>query len=205
MNQLEHSSSFKCKKWTLFTLSLLTAIGMVVGCIMFITLSFAVDQMGDKLESRNHQFNDWHLTSTVSSINDFIDKNEKVLPTKNYIIPIVLAFGIIGIAFQLIGMIGAVKQHYGMCMTYSILYCLGTVGSLVSAIKSPQYVGSLFVNLGITLLAFSYARDCNQIEMATKFPMTSLTGTVGNNVTIIEHPAYPPQYSNEGLKGWKAG
>ena len=77
--------------------------------------------------------------------------------------------GVISLLIQLVGIIGAYKEHYCMTLTYAILMAFGTAGSIFSAIKSSVcWVGFIF-NLIVCVLAFVLANDIKKSKrgMAT--------------------------------------
>jgi O-antigen ligase len=75
-----------------------------------------------------------------------------------------IAAAVISILFNLLGLMGAYKEHYCMTLTYAILMTLSTLGSIDNAIKTPVNWCSFVLSLTIAILAYAYARDLNTIR-----------------------------------------
>jgi hypothetical protein len=75
-----------------------------------------------------------------------------------------IAAAVICILFNLLGLMGAYKEHYCMTLTYAILMTLNTFGSINNAIKTPMYWCSFVLSLTITILAYAYASDLKTIR-----------------------------------------
>ncbi len=71
---------------------------------------------------------------------------------------------VISILFNLLGIMGAYKEHYCMTLTYAILMTLSTLGAIFNATEAPVYWLSFVLGLAITILAYAYARDLKTIR-----------------------------------------
>jgi hypothetical protein len=72
------------------------------------------------------------------------------------IIFVVTAYGIL---FNLMGLVGAYKEHYCMTTTYAILMTLGTLGSIATAVNNPFYFTNTVLYFLVSALAFAFAYD----------------------------------------------
>ena len=75
--------------------------------------------------------------------------------------------GVISILFEMLGLFGAYKEKYCLTLAYAIVRTLATVGSLVLAIlgqATRANLASFVVGLLITVLAYVFAMDLNQIK-----------------------------------------
>ncbi|CAG2102963.1 unnamed protein product [Medioppia subpectinata] len=116
----------------------------------------------------------------------------------------IFALGLLGAGLNSIGAFGAYKEHYGLTLTFAILALLGTVGSLGAALKGPTSYPTFLINLAITILAFSFAHDCNKLKLQ-QLPTTVLPGQYPAIVTIVGPPGSggsspPPLYTEKDKK-----
>jgi hypothetical protein len=75
-----------------------------------------------------------------------------------------IAAAVISISFNLLGLMGAYKEHYCITITYFIFMTMSTFGSINNAIKTPVYWCSFVLSLTITILAYAYASDLKTIR-----------------------------------------
>ncbi len=108
----------------------------------------------------------------------------------------IIAAAVISILFNLLGLMGAYKEHYCMTLTYAILMTLSTLGSIYNAIKTPVYWYSFVLSLTITILAYAYARDLNTIRNQ----MFVTPVLVAQPQTVVHMP--PGQQYTSG--GWQS-
>ena len=116
----------------------------------------------------------------------------------------------LSILFNLMGLMGAYKEHYCMTVTYAVLCTLGTLSLISRAIRDPTYWSASFINVIICGLTYAYAYDLRRIRVQalnTQMFITTTgvpTGTViqmaPGQVYIPAGPAQPyasPQYSGQ--------
>ncbi|CAG2115645.1 unnamed protein product [Medioppia subpectinata] len=136
---IRYTTAFRVKKWILFTFCCLSIVGTIIMAALASTIvDHYVDQNSD-------QFND--LT---------IDERQRLKSMAKVVIYVSTAYAIL---FNLLGLMGAYKEHYCMTVTYAILMTLGTLGSIGTAIQNPYYYTNTVIYLLVTILAFAFAYD----------------------------------------------
>ena len=66
---------------------------------------------------------------------------------------------VLAILFNLLGLMGAYKEHYCMTVTFAVLNGIATVISIVNAVKLASYWFTFIVNLLVTVLAVWVSMD----------------------------------------------
>ncbi|CAG2182844.1 unnamed protein product, partial [Oppiella nova] len=186
------SSSFKCKKWTLFGVSIFSVVATLLVTAIYVIRIDSVDTT---------------ITTTQSPFirtNSDSHTNETHYNSGNLGIGMIITLGLIGSALNSIGLFGAYKEHYGLTMAFAILALLGTLGSLGTTIRNGSSAPAFILNLVITVLAFSFANDLNKIKLQ-QLPTTVMPGQYPAVVTIVGPPgavtpAPPPEYSEKEKK-----
>ena len=144
---------FTCQKWTLFAYSL---FGLLVSIIMLLMAGFIADIVIEMLEK-----------DSAKELNDDKKKEFRLI-----VITIIIVVSIIGGLLNLIGVLGAYKEHYCLSFTYGIYIALKTVVLLfISMQHSWLWIKTIF-SFAISILAFSFAMSIrrskyqsNQVEV----------------------------------------
>ena len=115
----------------------------------------------------------------------------------------------LGVLFNLMGLMGAYKEHYCMTVTYAVLCTLGSLVSIRIAIINPIYWSIVVINLIICGLAYTYANDLRRIRVqafntpifiTTVIPTGTAIQMAPGQIYIPVGPAQPyspPQYSGQ--------
>ena len=78
---------------------------------------------------------------------------------------------VVAILFQLIGLIGAWKEHFCLSCTYAVLAVLGLIYACVNAFGTGGvYWGSWVVSLVVTITAVLFTIDLRKIQLAQVQP-----------------------------------
>ncbi|CAG2173300.1 unnamed protein product [Oppiella nova] len=152
INNNQRSSHFACKKWTLFTLSVVSMITTVIAVVFYCIALTAVDTLSSEMSKS--------ISSSSSSGSSSWDQSP-VSGSSNS--PSVSGFGSdstpnphswswtetssevhvnASILIYSTGAIGAYKEHYCLSMTYAILLTISTVSNLGLLIHMPMIVAS---------------------------------------------------------------
>ncbi|CAG2174179.1 unnamed protein product [Oppiella nova] len=99
---------------------------------------------------------------SVAQNNDKKISDQDFKNAKKVTIAIIATIGSICILFELLGLLGAYKEHYCLTMTYAILMFMMTWGSIGGAVRVGTFWVTFGVNVMITTLAFLYARDLHR-------------------------------------------
>ncbi|CAG2114392.1 unnamed protein product [Medioppia subpectinata] len=126
--------SFQCKKWTLFTFCLLG----IISTLIIIIAAAVVLSNADK---------------------DPTQSDEEWKHMKKVTIAVIATIGTIAMLVEMLGLIGAIKEHYCLTMTYAILMALITLSSIGGAVRIGSFWFTFVLNVLITVLAFLFARD----------------------------------------------
>ena len=125
---------------------------------------------------------------------------------------VTLLWVIIGLSilFNLMGLMGAYKEHYCMTVTYAVIKTLGSFSSISTAIKNPTYWPTVVINLIICGLTYAYAYDLRRIRVQAfntqvftvthGVPIGTVIQMAPGQVYIPDGPAQPyapPQYSGQ--------
>ncbi|CAG2114391.1 unnamed protein product [Medioppia subpectinata] len=104
-------------------------------------------------------------------------------------IAVIATIGTISIMFELLGLLGAYKEHHCLTMTYAVLMLLATCASIGSAALEPAYWFTVTIDAVITTLAFMYARDLRRRQLRLAF----IRSTGGEDPEFYPTvPVYPP-------------
>ncbi|XP_054158605.1 uncharacterized protein LOC128956914 [Oppia nitens] len=151
--------TFQCKKWTLFSFCLLNFIStLIIVIIMCVAFS--------------------QITSIAND--DTADKVGKVA------IGITAGIGSINMLINLMGLMGALKEHYCMTLGYAITMTVLTVLMIVVVFvaTAPAFWFTFVLNIFIVCLAYLYARDLRSMQ----FPgpqTTVIMTTSGQPATFV--------------------
>ncbi len=66
---------------------------------------------------------------------------------------------VIAILFQLMAILGALREHLCLVATYAVLNLLGTVASFAEALRTRVMWGEFAWSALVTLLAIAFVRD----------------------------------------------
>ncbi|CAG2177986.1 unnamed protein product, partial [Oppiella nova] len=84
--------------------------------------------------------------------------------SKTTIIVILVVTGIASLLIPTIGMIGTLKHHYGMAMTFAISMTVATAFNIYCMTRFKGIVPNFLVQLGETILAYMFAMQCNKMR-----------------------------------------
>ena len=82
--------------------------------------------------------------------------------------------GVVSILIEMLGLFGAIKEHFCLTLTYAILRMLATVGHLATALSSSSSWANFVMGVLITTLAFMLARDLNTIRRRQNMTMPGM-------------------------------
>lgn len=92
------------------------------------------------------------------------DKKEVVDITHKVLIGVLVAFCVIGVLFQLLGVIAAWREHFCLAITYTVLHSLGLIQQLVQAFRNPVLFASFGYHLLVAIVAILFVIDLSKIR-----------------------------------------
>lgn len=112
-----------------------------------------------------------------------------------------MAVAIISILFNVIGLLGAYKEHFCLTLTYAFLMTLNILGSILVAVKTPTYFYSTVFNFIVCVLAYDYAIDLR--FMRNPICVAHDIVTPAQNQTFVQmNPIYNDQQYSISTGGW---
>ncbi|XP_054155352.1 uncharacterized protein LOC128953851 [Oppia nitens] len=175
-SDIRYTTSFRVKKWALFTFCVINII------VTVIIVNFIAHLVNDYYEN-NETFN--RLSQ------------EDRAKAKTFTISIIYVALGLGILFHLLGLMGAYKEHFCMTTTYAVLMTLGAIGSINRGVQSPYYTFNTVINFVVAVLAIAFAYDLYKrrqlmfsgpvvIQMSDGAPVSYvLPSPTGANVTVV--------------------
>ncbi|XP_054155793.1 uncharacterized protein LOC128954239 [Oppia nitens] len=148
-----------------------SAIIHICGCVIIIAIC---DYMVDQLMNNNNN-ND-------NNIDD--NYHQKTLDTsyKSSIKLVVYAVAVLSLIIHLIGLIGAIKEHYCMTVGYLVVQILEVIHA-VKLVNEDNYYPwyMLLIETAVCLISFSYARDLHRRRR--RRPQQSLSADALPNIS----------------------
>ncbi len=131
--------SFSCQKWSLLIAALIALLGSVSMIFMMGFITQLMMNMMDK--------------DLISKQLDEEQKEELRAMIKSTLI----ASSIISIFLNLIGVFGALKEHYYLSISYGIIMAFNTIVLLFSSLQHSWLCIHVIFSITITILAFKFA------------------------------------------------
>ncbi|KAH7638579.1 hypothetical protein HUG17_2612 [Dermatophagoides farinae] len=105
------------------------------------------------------------------------EKNPEISPNeaKTATMAIGVVIFIISLTFSSIGLFGAIKENYCLSITYSLLWLIELINSLVKTIASPIHSLGLIINLIIFAVLILFIIDLRQKRQTSQSPSPSLS------------------------------
>ncbi len=94
------------------------------------------------------------------------DKQQVADISHKLVIGILIAGCIVGILFQLIGLIAAWREHFCLAITYMVLQSLGLIREFVQALRNPVIFASFGFQLLVVIVALLFVLDLGKIRRA---------------------------------------
>lgn len=149
---------FAVKKWTL--------VGF---CSVYVFLEIILAAFAGKIadawiEEFKHEkdyrtFDDIE-SARVSAYKTKTFYSKHPFPTQQKLIILsVIVSSIIAILFQLMAIVGAIREHFCLVATYTVLHLLSTVASFAEALKTRVMWSEFAWSALITILAIAFLRD----------------------------------------------
>jgi len=108
----------------------------------------------------------------------------------------------LNVSLNLVGLMGAYKEHYCMTMTYAILMTIGTIGTVVTAFRNPYYFITAAIDIIVCIIAYTFAHELHQRRRLTfATPIVLSTGAPlppHTTVQMAPQPLGQQQYIEKG-------
>ncbi|XP_054155824.1 uncharacterized protein LOC128954271 [Oppia nitens] len=189
-SDIRYTTSFRVKKWALFTFC---AISIIAAVIMAGVTSLLVNAYYENNDAFNRLSQEDRAT------------------VKTFTISIIYVALALAILFDLLGLMGAYKEHFCMTTTYAVLMTLGSLGSIDQAVRNPYYSFNTVINFVVAVLAIAFAYDLYRrrqnlfsgpvvIQTSGGAPVSYVlpTPTGGANVTVATAAEQPVQTEKDG-------
>lgn len=145
-------AGYQIKRYFLMGLCVLSIIVLIVVA----ALSGKIIGEADKEIDAQLDQSNTHITQKDRE--DIRDLSHKI------IIGVLIAACILGILFNLLGLIAAWKEHFCLAITYTVLHCLGLVQLFWQSVRRPVMFANFGFQFVVALVAILFVIDLSKIR-----------------------------------------